>query len=67
MLRLSDFVAGRNIFYNLSRELCISATKHCRIGKLKFRTHIIRTLHVGRENLLILSRLSDFVTFGERF
>ena len=63
MLRLSDFVAGRKRFYNLSRGLCISASKHC--GKMKFRTHIHLTLI--KENLFILSRLSDFVTCSERF
>ena len=30
MLHLSDFVAGRKRFYNLSRGLSISASKHCR-------------------------------------
>ena len=38
MLHLSDFVA----LYNLSRVLCISASKHCR--NMKFRTHIHLTL-----------------------
>ena len=64
MLRLSDFVAGIKRFYNLSRELCISAAKHSR--EMKFITHIYLTL-VLKEYLLILSRLSDFVTRSERF
>ena len=43
MLRLmSDFVAGRKRFYNLSKDLCISASKHCR--KMKFRTYLFLTL-----------------------
>ena len=29
-LRLSDFVAGRKRSYNLSRGLCILASKYCR-------------------------------------
>ena len=38
MLRLSDFIAGRKRFYNLSRRLCILARKHSR--KKTFITHI---------------------------
>ena len=34
MLSLSDFATGRKRFYNLSRGLCISASKHSR--KMKF-------------------------------
>ena len=62
MLCLSDFVAGRKRFYILSRGLYISASKHCR--KMKFRTHIHLT---SKENVLILSHLSDFMTCSERF
>ena len=53
MLCLSDFVAGRKRFYNLSRGLCISASKHYR------NTHSSETT---KENLLLLSLLSDFLT-----
>ena len=56
MSRMSDFVEGRKRFYNLSRGLCISASKHCR--KMKFRTHLFDT---SKKNLLILSCLSDFM------
>ena len=59
--RLSDFVADRKRFYNLSIGLFISATKHCR--KMIFRAHIHLTLV---RNIKILSRLSDFVTCSER-
>ena len=59
MLHLSDFVAGTKRFYNLSRGLCISATKHCR--KMKF-THSSDT---SKKKLLIFSRLSDFVTYSK--
>ena len=62
MLRLNDFVAARKRFYNLSMELFISASKHCR--KMKFRTHSSNT---SKQNLLILLCLSDFMTCRERF
>ena len=42
MLRLSDFVVGRQRFYNLSTGLCISASKHCR--KMKLRTYVRLTI-----------------------
>ena len=63
MLRLNDFVAARKRYYNLSRGLFISASKHCR--KMKFRTHIHLTL--VSKNLLILLCLSDFMTCREGF
>ena len=59
MLRLNDFVTARKRFYNLSRGLFISASKHCR--KMKFRTHI---------HLTLVSKMlcfSDFMTCRERF
>ena len=54
-LQYSDFVTGRKRFYNLSRGLCISASKYCR--KMKFRTYVLDT---SKKNLL-LSQLSDFI------
>ena len=63
MLRLNDFVAARKRYYNLSRGLFISASKHCR--KMKLRTHIHLTL--VSKILLILLCLSDFMTCRERF
>ena len=63
MLRFNDFVAARKRYYNLSRGLFISASKHCR--KMKFRTRIHLTLL--SKNLLILLWLSDFMTCTERF
>ena len=62
MLRLSDFLARRKRFYNLRRGLCISASKQCR--KMKFRTHSSDT---SKKNLLILSRLSAYLTCSECF
>ena len=63
MLRLNDFVAARKRYYNLSRGLFITASKHCR--KMKFRAHIHLTL--VSKHLLILLCLSDFMTCRERF
>ena len=63
MLRLSDLVAPRKRLNNLSRGLCISASKHFR--KMNFRAHIHLTLL--SKILLILSCVSDFMTCRERF
>ena len=63
MLCLIDFVAGRRRFYNLSMGLCIPASIHCRKTKLE----CICSVGTSKESLLILSRLSDFVTCSERF
>ena len=54
MLRLSDFVAEKKRFYNLSRGLCISASKP--VG----RWNLERTSDTSKDNLLILSRLRSF-------
>ena len=35
MLRLNDFVVARKRFYDLSRGLFISASKHCRKMELR--------------------------------
>ena len=56
MLCLNDFVAGRKGFYNLSRGLCISASKHSTCRKMKFRTPIHLTL-VNRILLLVVKGL----------
>ena len=55
MLRLSDFVVGRKRFHNLSKGLCISASKH-----RKMLTSI-RSSDTSKQNLLLMSQLSDFV------
>ena len=60
MLRLSDFIAGRKRFYNLSRRLCILARKHSR--KKTFITHIHLTVERKVINIVMLS---DFVTCSE--
>ena len=52
MLRLNDFVVARKRFYNMSRGLCISASKHCR--KMKFTTHIHLTLVSKISNIVML-------------
>ena len=49
MLRLSDFVAGRKKFYNLSRGLCISVRKKMQEEQID-NTHSSDT---SKENLLI--------------
>ena len=56
MLRLSDFVTGRKRFYYLSRGLCISDLKHSRT--MKFR---ICSSDISKQNLLLMSLLSDFM------
>ena len=63
ILLMSDFVAARKRFYTPSRglPLCISASKHC--SKIQ-NTHSSNT---SKQNLLILSCLSDFMTCRERF
>ena len=53
MLCLSDFVAGRKIFYNLSMGLCcvclcIKASK-----QIKFKTHIYITV-ANKINIVML-------------
>ena len=59
MLGLSDFITGRKRFFNLSRGLCISASKHC--WKMKFRIHVHVMFHCYVHVMFMLSWLSDFV------
>ena len=46
------YVAARKRFYNLSKGLFISVSKHCR--KMKFRTHIHQTLISKIFNIVML-------------
>ena len=42
MLRLSDFITCRKIYYNQSKGVYILALEHC--GKIKFGTYLHLTL-----------------------
>ena len=66
MLFFYDFVAARKRFYNLSRRLFISASKHCRKMNCRkiWNTHSSNT---SKQNLLILLCLSDFMTCRKHF
>ena len=55
MLRLSDFVTGREKLYNLSRVLCISASKRCR--KMTFRKYV----HLTQVSKIYFNCHSDFM------
>ena len=52
MLCLSDFVAGKKRFYNLSRGLCISASNHCRKMKLVVAGLVVRHGDLSHEMTL---------------